>query len=629
QARREDNQGNRIRRVRQMLFEQVGISGEGEFEQFHEFLWRNTKRSCTVLFKNIRELPDSSLENGDDDWKLVIDFPFDEAGHGPRDDLSTLQRFMQSHPQGAKTLCWVPSFFSVDAQKDLGMVVILEHILTGERIGQYANHLSPQDRQGAKSVLENQRSVLRQRVQNHLDAAYGLDLTVQGSLDTTHDLELSEHYVALSPGFVPQPPVAAKLSGAMQHLISQALEHEFPAAPYFETEAKSSVLKKVFELVFPATQVADGRLAIDKSVRLLVRQIANPLLVGEMDVDATHFGLGQHWTTHFLRKAADPSASIPVGQLRKWIDEPKPMGLPKEAENFIILMFAAQTNRSLYRHGGPYDSATLQSIPDDCELRMVDLPAADIWDEAVRRAASIFGLTASRLPSAGNVSSLVNEVKKKAVDSRRACQEYCRRVKERLAQFEVPLEGADRFKTAAAALRLVEKVQNTDPGSIVAALASAEIATSETAMGECIAKAAELDGNLDAAGWQTFDLLRTLPEQHQATAQESLAEVRHALASDEHVVQLAPALKGAQARAMRLVEQIVKLPPVKPIEPLVKETRPTTPDLVGHSKVVSRDSKNNLPLGNAKETLASLEGQLRKGQTIRIDLSWVIEEGGN
>ncbi|MFO0263890.1 MAG: phage resistance protein, partial [Planctomycetota bacterium] len=120
QARREDNQGNRIRRVRQMLFEQVGISGEGEFEQFHEFLWRNTKRSCTVLFKNIRELPDSSLENGDDDWKLVIDFPFDEAGHGPRDDLSTLQRFMQSHPQGAKTLCWVPSFFSVDAQKDLG-----------------------------------------------------------------------------------------------------------------------------------------------------------------------------------------------------------------------------------------------------------------------------------------------------------------------------------------------------------------------------------------------------------------------------------------------------------------------------------------------------------------------------
>ena len=265
QARREDNQGNRIRRVRQMLYEQLGIQGEGEFEQYHEFWWRNTKRNCTVLFRNIRELPDSSLENADEDWKLVIDFPFDEAGHGPRDDLSKIQAFLQdAHADGAKTLCWMPSFLSVDAQKDLGMLVILEHILTGERFAQYSNHLSPQDRQAAKSLLENQRSVLQQRVQNHLDAAYGLDALIQGSLDTTHDMEPNEHFASLWPGFTPQPPVAANLAGAMQHLLSQALEHEFPAAPHFETEVKSGVLKKVYELVLPATETPDGRVLIEK-----------------------------------------------------------------------------------------------------------------------------------------------------------------------------------------------------------------------------------------------------------------------------------------------------------------------------------------------------------------------------
>ncbi|MFM7864434.1 MAG: phage resistance protein, partial [Planctomycetaceae bacterium] len=62
QARREDNQGNRVRRVRQILFDQMGITGENEFEQIVEFPWRNTRRECTVLFKNIRELPDSSLQ---------------------------------------------------------------------------------------------------------------------------------------------------------------------------------------------------------------------------------------------------------------------------------------------------------------------------------------------------------------------------------------------------------------------------------------------------------------------------------------------------------------------------------------------------------------------------------------
>ena len=75
QARREDNQGNRIRQVRQMLFDQLGIQGEGEFEQFHEFWWRKTKRSCVVLFKNIRELPDSSLENSEEPWKVTVHAP--------------------------------------------------------------------------------------------------------------------------------------------------------------------------------------------------------------------------------------------------------------------------------------------------------------------------------------------------------------------------------------------------------------------------------------------------------------------------------------------------------------------------------------------------------------------------
>src|SRR3989442_5340260 len=373
QARREDNQGNRIRRVRQMLFEQLGIAGELEFEQSHDFLWRQTRRSCMVLFRNIRELPDTSLENADDLWKLIIDYPFDEAGHGPRDDLSRLQAFQHTHPGGAKTLCWSPAFFSVEAQKDLGMLVILEHILTGERFAQYANHLSPQDRQAAKSLLENQRSVLRQRVQNHLDAAYGLEALTPGSLDTMHDLELHERFVSLWHGFEPQPPVAANLVGAMQHLLSQALAHEFPAAPDFEAEIKSSNLKKVHDLVSEATGMQDSRLLVDRALRPLLRHIANPLKLGEMGPDATHFVLGHQWRQHFTRKAAEIGGTINVKLLRKWIDEPKPMGLPKDVQNLVILTFAAQTNRTFYRHGAPWE-ATLTNLPDDCELREQKLP---------------------------------------------------------------------------------------------------------------------------------------------------------------------------------------------------------------------------------------------------------------
>ena len=620
QARREDNQGNRIRRVRQMLFDQLGIQGEGEFEQFHEFWWRNTKRSCVVLFKNIRELPDSSLENPEESWKIVIDFPFDEAGHGPRDDLSTLQRFIQSRSDGAKTLCWVPSFFSNDAQKDLGMLVILEHILAGERFGQYSSHLSPQDRPAAKALLENQRSILRQRVQSHLDAAYGLEVLSQGSLDTLHDLDLSEHYVSLSPGFVPQPPVAANLAGAMHHLLSQALEHEFPAAPHFEAEVKSGALKKVYELIEPATQTPDGRQAIEKTQRLLLRQIANPLMLGEMGVDATHFVLGQHWKNHFIRKAAETGGAMTVGQLRKWIDDPKPMGLPKEAQNLVILLFAAQTNRTFHLHGSP-DEVSLANIADAHELREQRLPTQASWEVAVQRAGAIFGVTVSRLLSAGNVGKLISEVKKKASETWQPCRRYRQRLGERSTKLGVPADS-DRLRTATATQTLVERLCSAEPGAIVSLLEAAEVATSESAMGECVGKAAELEGNLETAGWEIFEAVEKLTDDRQEKAQQILVEVREALQSDEHALQLAPALRGAQAKAVQLLTKPIEVPTPPPVGPLLE------PQVMKGRVVVKQDSKEGLTIPEAEACLSQVSRELKPEQTARINLGWVIEEGG-
>jgi hypothetical protein len=620
QARREDNQGNRIRRVRQMLFEQLRIEGEDEFEQHHNFLWRNTKRSCIVLFKNIRDLPDASLENKDERWKLVIDFPFDESGHGPRDDLSKLQSFQESHPDGAKTICWVPAFLSADARKDLGMLVILEHILAGERFGQYASHLSPQDRQAAKSLLENQRSVLRQRVQNHLDAAYGLESLTPGSLDPTHELELNERFVSLWPGFEPQPPVAANLAGAMNQLLSQALAHEFPAAPHFEAEVKATTVKKVYELVSPATRTEDGRIAIDKPLRPLLRHIANPLQLGEMGHDATHFVLGHHWKTHFTRKAAETGRTITVSQLRTWIDEPKPKGLPREAENLVILLLAEQTNRTFFLHGAPFE-ATLTNLPDQLELREQKLPDAAPWTVAVERAGSIFGVAVSPLLKASSVNALATGVQQKAASSRAACRTYCQQLQERLGRLGIAATATDRMRTAAATLAVVERIQEGKPEEIVSVLATAEIATSESAMGECLSQTAALGATLQGTNWEIFEAIGKLADERQSTAAEICRTVELALRSDEQVVQLGPALKTAQSQAVRLLTAVPK-PPVPPPQPPVVQPAPRQ-----GKRIVGQGSKENLGMAAATALLSRLGQEVRDGQDIRVNISWIIEEG--
>jgi len=627
QAEQQDNQGNRIRRVRQMLFEQLGVAGENEIEQYHDFKWKNTDRSCVILFKNIRELPDTSLENADESWKLVIDFPFDDPGHGPKDDISRLQSFRSTHPEGTKTLCWIPQFFSEDARKDLGLLVILEHILTGDRFSQYANHLSPQDRQGAKSLLENQRSVLRQRVQNHLDAAYGLEAIAPGSLDTLHALEPHEQFVSLSDGFEPQPPVAGNLASALDHLLSQALASDYPAAPDFEAEIKSGNLKKVYAVVSDATQTPDGRVAVDKTLRSLIRHIANPLMLGEMGHDATHFVLGHHWRNHFNRKAAETATTLSVGQLRKWIDQPRPMGLSKEVQNLVILTYAEQTNRSFLRHNVHVDG-TLASLPDELVLFEEKLPSQGDWDVALSRAGLICGEAPLPLLKASNVASLSSGVKAKATELRPACLAFCERLKDRLTKLGVDPATADRMQTAAATHILVDQLSVSEAPQAVTVLVKAAISTSEAAMGECLKSAAQLTVILEGTNWEIFDAIGKLADDRRTQAQAILSSVRSALQADEHVIALVPALKEAQCKAVRLLTEASQRAGAGPESgsqeaPL---TPPETRPLVSQKRIVAKEVRENITLADAQSLLNQLNKEVRSGRNIKLNVSWIIEE---
>jgi hypothetical protein len=617
QAEREDNHGNRIRRVRQMIYDQVGIQGEGQFEHYFPFEWKSTRRTCVVLFKNIRELTDSSIENTVDDWKLIIDFPFDEQGRGPRDDLSRLQTFRDTHPAGTKTICWVPAFFSRDAQKDLGLLVILEHILAGERFTQYSSHLSPQDRQSAKQMLESQKSVLYQRVKSHLDAAYGLEELFPGSLDTTHDLETGERFVSLSLGFDLRPPVAASLEGAMKQLVSQALDHEFPAAPAFEAEPRGANLKKVYEVVSEATHTPDGRVPVEKGpLRSLVRSIANPLKLGEMGLDATHFVLGQHWRTHFGRKAAETGTAIDVKQVRKWIDEPKPMGLPKEVQNLVIMTYAERTNRSFLLHGGHFEPS-LSDLPDACELREQSLPTEKVWSCALERAGAIFGVSVSPLRNVANARSLCTEVKRTAADHRPSCQSYAQKLSERSDRFGIARGKGDRLRTALAAMVLLQKCQEAADDGVIGVLESAEVATSASAMGECVKKAGVLLGVLESTNWEIFEAAGKLPTDKQSRAESIRSSVAKALRLDEHVCALGPALKDAQSQALKLLTEVAT-----PTSPGPTPT-PTPPR--GRT-VVDQGELDFQSVGTARAKLDELAALLREGRTIALTLTWRVEE---
>ena len=418
-----DNIGTRQFTIRQMLFQSLGIPEQDEMFMSHSFLWRGSRRSCDVLFTNVRSLPDESLRSKDD-WKLILDFPFDSEGHSPTEDLDRVDKFREKHEK-ERTLVWLPSFFSTRTQSELGKLVIIDRLLLGNNLDQHAKHLSLEDRQTARLLLQNQQSALAHRLSQAVEAAYAIrSEPTPGTLDPAYDMSES-HFQSLFPTLVLQRPVGANLGEALEHLLDQALSHQFPKHPKFGQEIKPGKdLRQVLEVCQEAARTAEGpRVFVeDKAVRQKLINVCNPLELGKIEsTDKTHFVLENFWKNHFNKMLAQSGQPHPtVADLRRWTNQPDERGLPKEIQNLLILVYADQTNRSFVRYGGNYSPA-LDDLPDELELVEQTLPDLKDWQEAITRAADILGHGVSKLLNASNLATLAAKVKESITEFKAEC----------------------------------------------------------------------------------------------------------------------------------------------------------------------------------------------------------------
>jgi hypothetical protein len=599
----EDNTGNRRRKIREILFQELGIATADELFHPHEIDWWGTKRSFDVVYGNTRELTDETLQTKGAERRVIIDFPFD-PGHSPEEDLARLDDFRSSGGT-ARTLVWLPSFLSSSAQKDLGTLVKIDHLLTGERFKEAAKHLSAVEQADARQILENQRSQLRHRVAMFLEGAYGMSNPIGGSVDPSHSVE--DHFQSLDPAFNPRPPVGANLRDAFEHLLDQMLSSQYPAHPRFGADVKPTNLRKVHAEAVRAIQQPQGRIDVEKVLRPLLKEIAEPLKLGEMG--ETHFVLGYHWLQHFNKKQAETKGTMTVAKLRAWMDEPTPMGLPAEAQNLVILLYADQTNRSFLIHGGAFEPS-LDKLPDELELREQALPDDAAWAAAVKRAAAVFGEAISELKNATNVSRLRDAVLRQAEEMREPAHDLVRKLEARMGAFDVDLDEAARLQTARSARDLLESLHRGAEAAVIETLANANLRTSDAAVASSLKKAGSVKVCLEGPSWDVLDAVRKLEDERKTAAEGILTDLREALAKDEYAV-------GLDAKVSQLYKDAVKLltPPAPP--------PPPQPPAPGLSKVEAQQ-KSGLSLAEAEKLVKGLGDKVKNRDKARVDLSWTL-----
>jgi hypothetical protein len=196
--------------------------------------------------------------------------------------------------------------------------------------------------------------------------------------------------------------------------------------------------------------------------------------------------------------------------VRTWFDVPQPMGLTREVQNLVLLVFAEQSGRRFCRSGIPVraEELSLTRLDDVLELREQKLPSKADWERAVARAKTILDLSPSPHRTAGNVADLAEKAREAALRDRKDCQALTQRLRDRLTHLDIDPSTSDRLRTAAAVSSLLERVSQEEGGAVIAALVAGDAVTSEDAMGKSRREAAAVVQRLASTNWALLDEAR-------------------------------------------------------------------------------------------------------------------------
>lgn len=479
QAAEADTLGARKNALRRILFGALELNSEGNMVET-ELSFHGTRRKGRIRYGNVREMDDTTLTcSRDMEWQLIFDYPFDERGHSPEEDLRTVERYRDTRPANEPanpTVVWLPTFFSHSLEQELGDLVVLEHILDGD-VRKYLGHLRVEDQSTTRADLTSLRVQKKALLERTLVQAYGL-VTAKDSTFLDPSRTVDEHLVPLLDDLEIPPLLAGTMQDGFKQIVEIILSKKYPHHPRFDGPVSATRMEKISGLVEKLLDESSRRMSVEKSERNELRAYADPLGITETsDVavllrERPFLDIDQH------RQQAGLDTPT-VGHVRRWLDPQHTRGLPAEVQDVLISLYATWSGRTFRRDFANYTVPRPGQLPDDIQLLRPELPTQVEWTEALHRAGELFGISGRTL-SARNLSAFTEKIKEKLAEFR-AATELPGLLEPKVCQWADPSD-APRLDTARASATLLAQLSQGEGASLVRSLATFTPKTSIDAM---------------------------------------------------------------------------------------------------------------------------------------------------
>ena len=570
----EDNAHTRRNLIRGLILNELGITTpDGLMADYvHSLVWRGSKREVDVIFGNVRDtasLPDESFRASNDRWKVVIDYPFDDPDRGPQDDVARLDALRRSGYE-SETVVWLPHFLTTTRMDDVGLLVLLDYVLTGNRFDNYSTHLALTDREPARIALSNRRLTLREQITAALREAYGIQAPNSDNVETL--INGSEVFSSLYPTLRITTPSATDLRSGLNDVVAQALGEQYPTHPEFSdahAEVRRNDLTAALDYVTKAV-AGDGRVdGIERSRAKALARISGALGLGEtrenvFAISAATF----RWWDSFTQWAASPTnadVDVDVQTLRGHLAV---HGMGKDLEDLLILTWALLDDREWTRYGTPTSAPTIGNVASALTLRSPHLPSTDNWTLGLRRAEQIFGVSPEHRMTLASVHRVARAVRAAATTRRPEAERLTRELEKHTQLLDLS-STVGRLATARRAEQLVAALsRESDDTTLIDVLASMDLPAEPQAIGRSLTSASTVTLALSGAQWEILTSLDRLPS---GQGESVLASLRAALAAEELHVPVAPALAAAGKAALELIvanRPPSPEPPTPPVQPI-------------------------------------------------------------
>ncbi|WP_245713296.1 DUF6079 family protein [Nocardia rhamnosiphila] len=516
-AQAEDTDGRRRELIRELLSEQLGVLGAEHTVDnalLRQRVWRGTQRQVEVVFGNVRDhgyLPDEAFRPSvEGALRLIVDLPFDEAGHTTGEDHDRIDELLRTG-QNRFTVVWLPKFFSDKVNRQLGRLVILNYVLAGDRWASYANELSDADRTAARSILQQQQTQVRGQLGTAIQVAYGVAAGA-GFPENQPPLR------SLHAGFAVQPPIGHDLGEAANRLIDDAFAALYPDHPEF-TPADQLITRRQLNTALArlreAQALADGRIALERSERDIVRRIVESLSVARTNdthllAGPEHFATWRNRITQELSRAGvDESDDVPIEELRSAIVASGPKrGLTDDMVDLVAGAWAAQGKRSWFLHSSPIDEPGIGEFRRGTSLRLEALPDRQVWAQACTRWKKLTGNVVNEYLTASNVAAFVQQVRDHAAAGRADRVRLIDVLTE--AYRYLGLESGERLALARELNSMLDaRLNHLDNLAVVDAIATTALTGTDLEAGKSATTAGVVADTVSRYSLHRFDILRT------------------------------------------------------------------------------------------------------------------------